>query len=56
MKSKNKTRLMAIRVAEKDYRELEEKAEKEKLTTSSFARHLIFKALQTTRAELKETA
>jgi hypothetical protein len=41
-----KTKLLAIRVTEKDLRKLEQQAEKEKLTTSSYARHLIFKALQ----------
>ncbi|MDA8338681.1 MAG: hypothetical protein M0Z70_05210 [Nitrospiraceae bacterium] len=41
-----KTKLLAIRVNEKDLRKLEKEAEKERLTTSGFARHLIFKALQ----------
>ncbi len=46
VKDMKKTKLLAIRVNEKDLRKLEKEAEKERLTTSGFARHLIFKALQ----------
>ena len=51
---KTKTKLLAIRVEEKDLRQLEVEAKKEKLATSSFARYLIFKSLQPRHAELKE--
>jgi hypothetical protein len=43
---KTKTKLLGVTINEKDLKRLEVEAVKNKFRTSSYAKHLIFKALQ----------